>query len=156
MDQNYGFYQQPETPTPSPEATQKKNGNGYAIASLVLGIVALVFATVCCCFLYVAPVLSILSIVFAIVGRKKAGKFTGMMIAGLVLAIIALLIFLLLIVTVNMITAPLNDMTPEEALEYFAKLTGLPEEELREAIESTYGMSYEEFWEQFSTPQVEE
>ena len=156
MDQNYDFYQQPETPTPSAEATKKKPGNGYAIASLVLGIIALIFATICCCFLYIAPILAILSIVFAIVARKKAGKFTGMMIAGLILAIIALLIFLLLIAAVNMIIAPLNDMTTQEALEYLAELTGMNEEELREMIESTYGMSYEEFWEQLATSPVEE
>lgn len=156
MDQNYGFYQQPQVPTPSSETTPKKAGNGYAIASLVLGIIALFFATICCCFLYIAPILSILSIVFAIVARNKAGKFSGMMIVGLILAIIALLIFLMLLISIYQITAPIQGMTSEEATEYLADVFGMSDEEFRQIIEQAYGMSYEEFLEQFTAPQIEE
>lgn len=67
--------------------TEKK---GLSIASMVLGIVALV----CCCIWYISIPCSILAIVFAIIGKKKGGK--GMATAGLVLGIISVALYALL------------------------------------------------------------
>lgn len=61
---------------------------GYAIASLVLGILGIVC---CCCYEYAAMVLSVLAIVFFVVDKKKNGSSNGMAIAGLVCGIFSLL-----------------------------------------------------------------
>ena len=71
------------------EVQEKK---GLSIASMVLGIVAVV----CCCFWYIAIPCSILAIIFSIIGKKKGGK--GMATAGLVLGIIAIALYALLII----------------------------------------------------------
>ena len=67
---------------------QKK---GLSIASMILGIVAVV----CGCIWYISIPCGILAIVFGIVGKKKGGR--GMATAGLVLGIIAIALYVLLI-----------------------------------------------------------
>jgi len=69
--------------------TEKK---GFSIASMVLGIVAVV----CCCIWYISIPCAILAIIFAIVGKKKGGR--GMATAGLILGIIAIVLYVLLII----------------------------------------------------------
>ncbi len=73
--------QQPENP-----------GKGWAIASLVLGIVSVV----CCCVWYVALVPALLAVIFGIVGVAK--KQGGMAVAGLILGCIGLAFCILMIV----------------------------------------------------------
>lgn len=65
----YGYYEPP-----------KKSVSGWAVASLVCGIVGL-----CLCFYGI--VLSILAIIFAVVSKKTGGS-GGIMISGLVTGII--------------------------------------------------------------------
>lgn len=65
---------------------------GLSIASMVLGIVALVML----CVYYISIPCAILAIIFAIIGRKKGGK--GMATAGLVLGIIALAFDILIVI----------------------------------------------------------
>lgn len=67
--------------------TEKK---GLSIASMVLGIVSLVF----CCNTWVCIICSILAIIFGVVGKKKGG--VGMAKAGLIMGIIALAISVLI------------------------------------------------------------
>ncbi len=63
----------------------EKNGAGFGVASMVLGIIAVLFS---CCIYVVAFPLGILGLILGIVGIKKnSGK--GMAIAGLVLNLIA-------------------------------------------------------------------
>ena len=118
-----------------PTQAPKRNGGKWAVASLVLGILSLVF--ICClsCLLYVAPVAAILAIVFAIVAKvKNGGKMPGKAIAGLVLGIIALVIFLVLIIFVISLFS--NDMAGfREIYDTYLK-------------EEMGGMSFEEFIEQ--------
>ena len=64
----------------------KKPSKGYAIASLVLGIVSLV----CCCSTAVSLVCSILAIIFAVLFRRDNGSFGGMATAGLVCGVVSL------------------------------------------------------------------
>ena len=152
MDQNYGFYQPENTPIPTSTETvspEEKLGKKYAVASLVLGILALAFTTLCCCLILLSPILAILSIIFALLAKKKLGKFTGLMIAGLILSIIALLIFLMMIVTFGTILSEIENMEPEELTEFMAESFGMSEAEFEEFFESTYGMPYEEFLESF-------
>lgn len=95
MDNQFNFEGSPMPPMP-----EKKKKDGFAIASLVLGIVALVLACPCCCCLYpVAGVCAILAIVFSILSLKKSGK-NGLAIAGLVLGIVALIIIIAIIISV--------------------------------------------------------
>lgn len=60
------------------------NSNGMAVASLVLGIIAVC----CCCVPALSLVLGILAIVFSVLSRKNPAK-SGLGTAGLVLGIIA-------------------------------------------------------------------
>lgn len=62
--------------------------NGFAIASLVTGIVSIV----CCCFLYGFSLIpAVLAVVFAVLSRKASGgRFSGMAIAGLVTGIVGI------------------------------------------------------------------
>lgn len=69
----------------------KENSCGLSIASMVLGIIALLS----CFFWFITIPCSILAIIFSVVGRKKGGQ--KMATAGLVLGILALVLFLLII-----------------------------------------------------------
>lgn len=83
-----------------PPKPETKKGDGFATASLVLGIVALVLSCPCCCCLYpVAGICAILAIVFSVISLQKSGK-NGKAIAGLVLGIVALLIVIIIIIAV--------------------------------------------------------
>lgn len=66
---------------------QTNGGAGLGIASMVLGIVALVLS---CCFYYISIPCAIIGVILAAVSLhgKKAGK--GMAVAGLVCSIISL------------------------------------------------------------------
>ena len=75
---------------------QTNGGAGLAIASMVLGIVALVLS---CCFYYVSIPCAILSIIFSAVSIKGNRPGRGMAIAGLVCAIISLVPAALVMVT---------------------------------------------------------
>lgn len=95
MDNQFNF-----EGSPMPLKPEKKKGDGFATASLVLGIVALVLSCPCCCCLYpVAGVCAILAIVFSVVSLRKNGK-NGKAIAGLVLGIVALVIVIIVIIAV--------------------------------------------------------
>ena len=63
---------------------------GLSIASMVLGIVAVVL----CCFGWVSIICAVLAIIFGVIGKKKGG--VGMAKAGLILGIIALAVYALL------------------------------------------------------------
>ncbi len=69
--------------------------NGFAITSLILGIVSLVF-----CWIWFGGLLPILGIVFGILGIKKGPNGKGMAIAGLVMSIVALVIMAIIAVIV--------------------------------------------------------
>lgn len=81
MDQNYN------------DQTQKpQGGKGIAIASLILGIVAVVFS---CFFTYVSVPCGIVGLILGIIGMKKCPTAKGMAIAGLVLSIVSLVLVIL-------------------------------------------------------------
>lgn len=72
---------------------KKKQSNGLAIASMVLGIVSLILT---CILPYVSWVLAIVGIVLAAIAKKKAKS--GMATAGLVCSIIALAVWVVVII----------------------------------------------------------
>lgn len=95
MDNQFNFEGSPMPPKPE---NPEKNRDGYATASLVLGIVALVLSCPCCCCLYpVAGICAILAIVFSAISLKRNGK-SGKAIAGLILGIVALLIIIIVMI----------------------------------------------------------
>ncbi len=64
----------------------KSNKRGFAVASLVLGILSIV----CCCLSYAGFVMALLAVIFAVVSKTKMGYFDPLAVAGLVLGIIGL------------------------------------------------------------------
>ena len=74
----------------------KKDKKGFCIASLVLGIVALVFF----CLWYISIPCGILAIIFGILGIKTINK--GMAIAGLITGSIGLVISTLILIALFM------------------------------------------------------
>lgn len=128
------------------EPAQKKPQNGYAIASLVLGIVS-VLCCCCCCFvdilgLILMGVAAILAIVFAFLSKKNTnGKMDGKAIAGLVLGIVAIVMLLLFLAAL---------------VGVYAMIGQIPQEELLAIVEETYKpmvdeATYNEFVEAIKT-----
>lgn len=105
------------------EPAQKKPQNGFAIASLVLGIVS-VLCCCCCCFadtlgLIVMGVAAILAIVFAFLSKKNTnGKMDGKAIAGLILGIVAILVLLLFLVALVGVYTMIGQVSQEEVLAF--------------------------------------
>lgn len=83
------YYQQSPYGMP-PIMPARQPGDGFAVASLVLGIISVV-----CCYTLVP---SILAIIFGAVARSRGTIRSGMATAGLVLGIIALVIGVLYII----------------------------------------------------------
>ena len=110
-------------------APQKKNG--YAIASLVLGIVSLLFCCCCCANVFgLIPmgICAVLAIVFAFLSKKDGGKMQAIAIAGLVLGIVSILVLLLFLVAI---------------IGTYAMIDTLPQEELLAFVEETYKPMFE-------------
>lgn len=76
--------------------TSHGEGEGLAIASMILGIISLV---VSCCFYYISLPCAIISVVLAAVSLKGKRGGRGMAIAGLVCAIISLVPAMIMIST---------------------------------------------------------
>lgn len=128
---------------------EKKSKNGYAIASLVLGILSVV--NCCCCCnssvigLFLMGVCAILAIIFAFVSKKNSnGKMDGRAIAGLILGMIAIVILLLFATAIVGTYALIDSLPQEEMLAYLDEnfKPFAPDEEtyneLVEAIKAIY------------------
>lgn len=95
------YYQQApqHSPYPQPNYNTPSAVNGFNIASMVLGIVSLVFAP---CLWYLSIPMSIVGLVLGLVGSSKSkntGQPKGMGTAGIVMSLIALL-FAFLVATI--------------------------------------------------------
>ena len=105
------------------EPAQKKPQNGYAIASLVLGIVS-VLCCCCCCFtetigLIIMGVSAVLAIVFAFLSKKNTnGKMDGKAIAGLILGIVAIVMLLLFLAAIVGVYSMMGSVPQEEVLAF--------------------------------------
>lgn len=122
------FEQQPGQMPPTGHA------KGFAIASLCLGIAALVVCCLCCCFYYIAVVLSAVSIVMAILAKRdNGGKMPPMAIAGLIMAIIGIVFFLCMLVFEICMSTVSDEQLYAILDPYF---------------EDTFGMSFKEYMEQ--------
>ncbi len=89
--------QPPPPAQPPPVAPQAQGTPGMAIAALVCGLIGLVTS-----WLVFGVVLSILAIIFGVIGKRQAeergGQGSGMAIAGIVTGVIGILILILVIV----------------------------------------------------------
>jgi hypothetical protein len=85
---------------PGPSRPVKKGGNGLAITSMVLGILALVTVFV---FWIIAPILAILGVIFGFIARAK--NKSGMALAGIITSLISLVLVILLIVLIVVVFA---------------------------------------------------
>jgi membrane-bound ClpP family serine protease len=87
-------YQPASAPAPQYAPAPVKQGNGFGVTALVLGIIGLVFAVIPVVNVFTAIPLGVLAIIFGIVALVKAGsrggKGKGTGGTGLVLGILAL------------------------------------------------------------------
>ncbi len=78
---------------------EPKKSMGLSVASMVLGIIAIVMS---CCFYYVSLPCAVLGVIFGAVALSKVSKGTGdgkgMAIAGLVLSIISIVPAIIMII----------------------------------------------------------
>lgn len=120
---------------------EKKTKNGYAIASLVLGIVSILSCCCCCANVFgllAMGITAILAIVFAFVSKKNAGgKMDPKAIAGLVLGIASVVVLLFFAVAVVGIFTMTSTMPQEEMLTFL-------EENLKPMLEGNE-TTYNEF-----------
>jgi hypothetical protein len=79
----------------NPEPPPVRGGKGFAIASMVLGIVAIVL---CCCVYYVALPCAVVGLVLGAVSLKQQRDGRGMAIAGVVTGLIALALAFFMII----------------------------------------------------------
>ena len=115
---NRGTYSGYQEPVYERQSGARK---GFAIASLVLGIVGLILT---CCSLVTYGALSILfgimGLIFGILGLKSQGK--GMAIAGIVMACLNLVIGILLLVMMFVSTNMISNMSPDEYADFIKEL----------------------------------
>ena len=138
------------TPYEGFATTEKKPKNGFAIASLVLGIVSVLCCCCCCCSsglgLAVMGVCAVLAIVFAFLSKKNSnGKLSRMAIAGLVLGIVAIVILLCALVAIIGSYSLIDSMPEEEMLAFL-------EENLKPMVDE---QTYNEYVEMIKTVYAE-
>lgn len=122
MDNQFG-YQNSNTPYEQNPDPVSNRANGYAIASLVLGIIAMVTGCCCCCCVFViGGICGVAAVVLAILARhSNNGKMPGKAVAGLILGIIAIILCMIFFVLFAMDITSLPT-TPEEMQAYLDRL----------------------------------
>lgn len=93
------------------EVISKQNNDGFAIASLIFGILSLVLF--CICVNYIFAILAIVFGVIHLVKNKESGK--GMAIAGIITSIISIVIAIVfaIIFATAMQRVPMNEIEQE-------------------------------------------
>ena len=119
MNNEFNFQTNPYTGFESPK---KKNQNGFALASLILGILSVV-SCCCCCVeilgLIVTGVSAILAIVFAFVSKKNSdGKMDGKAIAGLILGIVGIVMLIILLIALIGTYSMIGSIPEEEMMQF--------------------------------------
>ena len=112
MDQNqWNETQQTQEQPYNFTPPQHQETNGYAIASLILGVVSVVLCSCTC----ISIVTSILAIVFAVISRKGQ-PMDGKALGGMICGIIALVIIVVSIVAMVFFIAETNT---EDLMEFY-------------------------------------
>lgn len=95
------YEQQPVMQPPVPPVMppmppmQPQDNKGLAIASMVLGIVALVFS---CCLYYIAIPCAVVGIILGVLNLTKHGANRNMAIAGIIMSAVAVVIAIVVII----------------------------------------------------------
>ncbi|EKQ56030.1 MULTISPECIES: DUF4190 domain-containing protein [unclassified Clostridium] len=78
---------------------QNKNKTAYnlSVASLVLGIISLVFSLSCCC-TYVSIIFSVVGLVLGLISKDSKGKLNNLALAGIICSSIAIAIFIIMVI----------------------------------------------------------
>lgn len=131
-DYNYNYDSSNGGMPPVDLTPNQNNGSGYAVASLILGISSIGLGFFGCCCINLIP--AILSIIFAIVSKKKGGKMSGMATAGIILSIIAIVITILFFgvcfwIGIEMVTNPDNELVVRFK-ELYEQYTGVSFDEI--------------------------
>ena len=138
MNQNFDYTPQDDRSFfgQDPFVTPPKKSNGHALASLWLGIASLAVTCLCCCLYYLAAPLSILSIVMAVLAKKRNnGTMPGPAVAGLILAIVGLLIFICMLgYELLFLISTTNEEIRAMILEYVEDYMGMSFKEYIEEI----------------------
>ena len=152
------YQQQPPAPQPpygGGQVPPQKTGNGFGVAALVLGIIAIVLAFIPVIGV-VAFVLGGLALILGIVGVTRKGRPRGMSIAGLVLGLVSLIVAGI----VTALTAAVVDAVDQSVQELDSDLNSMHSVEYRATVDSgeaeasfgtTNGMSNEDFTGSWST-----
>lgn len=105
--QNPQSYQQPQYQQPQQfqEPLQTNQGSGFSIASMVLGIVSIVFS---CCLWYIALPCGVVGLVLGVLSLrdKKPGRNTA--IAGIVMCIVSLALAVVAIIFAGALSAEMQ------------------------------------------------
>lgn len=119
--------QQPQRPAP-------KKKNAFSIASLVCGIISIV---VCCCGFLSLP-MGALSILFALLARRKGKSMDGMCITGIVTSVVGMICgIVFLIFTFGSTFETMND--PAYRDEMYDTMEEIYGEEMADYIFEFYG-----------------
>lgn len=86
-------------PQPTVGGEAPKEGNGKATAAFLCGLFGLLVNCACCVISWGAVIISIilgiLAIVFAVLSKKKTGKMPGLSVAGIIFGIIGIVVALI-------------------------------------------------------------
>ena len=121
------------------QPTHRPYGQGFAIASLILGLLSV---TVGCCGLGIP--LGALGILFAIFVHRKGKRLDGTAKTGLTLSIIGFVIGVILTVYV-FVSIPIlmrDEAYREQLNAYFRLSTGMDFDEYLELIQENYGITF--------------
>lgn len=98
-------------PVPEPSMPPSNNNKGMAIASMVLGIVSIVFS---CCFYYISFPCAIIGLILGILSVKKIPDAKGMAIAGIVLSAISLAFAVIALILTIAMSGSIMDIIMQE------------------------------------------
>lgn len=99
-------------PTQAPTQTPRKDGNGFGVTALVVGIIAVLLAFIPFVSV-VGIVLGGIALIFAIIGLVAKQRPRGMAIAGLVLSIGAIVIGLIFTIAIYGAVSAIDDAVQE-------------------------------------------
>ena len=120
MEYNQDQYGQPANP-----ATQKKPQNNMALASMIVGILALIS----CCTPPLQFLLGITALLLAVFS-KKGQPFSGFAIAGLILSILSLIISFLMVLYIvwafKLMSDPQYAPILDEVMELYQQMYSTP------------------------------
>nr|MCR5452023.1 DUF4190 domain-containing protein [Lachnospiraceae bacterium] len=117
---------------------EKKDGEGFGIASMVLGIISVIFFCSCC-----NPLTAVLAIVFGII-QITTYKKKGFAIAGIVTSVVAMILAVICAILVAGNASMIN-MSPEDLYkELIPYMEEVPQESWEELTDESWDLDLED------------